>query len=219
MESPPQVPEKSAQQKRSISVTSKTTSAYDVNERRGPGAKRRVLKYGSGKHAGVELDPQPSDSADDPLVSQKSFKSHALIHLTRFQNWSRTKKELTFLSICLAGAVVGVFKTILVSVNGVLATQFSVSYMAAAALTGFPMIIAAFSGIGATVLSQMVGKRTIYLVSSILMLAAALWNMDIERNYGAFMAARVFQALGWGTFESLLTVSIKDVFFVSIYLK
>lgn len=29
---------------------------------------RRSIKYGTGKHAGVELVPQPSDDPDDPLV-------------------------------------------------------------------------------------------------------------------------------------------------------
>jgi hypothetical protein len=31
-------------------------------------ASRRPIKYGTGKHSGVELVPQPSDDPDDPLV-------------------------------------------------------------------------------------------------------------------------------------------------------
>ncbi|RDW91014.1 hypothetical protein BP5796_02179 [Coleophoma crateriformis] len=180
----------------SISVIKNTHRVYDGSQRKEPVATTKRKKYGTGRYAGIELEPQPSDSAQDPL------------------NWARWKKELFFLSICMAGSIVGVFKTLFVSVNGVLATQFSVSYTAAAAFTGVPILAAALSGFGATFLAQMWGKRSIYLVSALLMLGASLVNMNIEQNYAAFMVTRILQGLGWGTFETLLVVSIRDIFFV-----
>ncbi|KAL3428494.1 major facilitator superfamily transporter [Phlyctema vagabunda] len=196
MDRPPAVPEKSHHQKKSISVVSRTYSVYDSSGAKRPGARERNIKYGSGKFSGIVLDPQPGDSPLDPL------------------NWPRWRKELFYVGICLAGAIVGIFRTLLVSVNGVLATQFGVSYTAAAAFTGVPLIFAAFSAFGASVLAQVCGKRLIYLVASLTLLTASLWNMHVEQSYGAFMASRIFQALGWGPFEVLLLVSIKDVFFV-----
>ena len=50
---------------------------------------------------------------------------------------------MTFGSLMLTSAIVGILKTMLVTVNGVIATEFNVSYMATTALTGLPMIVAA----------------------------------------------------------------------------
>lgn len=210
---PPSVPEKDHPRK-SISVVQRTYNVYDGSGQNTPGATTTERKYGTGKYAGIKLEPRPSDSVQDPLVSCVSpFIPGLLVDCP--QNWPRWKKELIFLSICMAGSIAGVFKTLFVSVNGVLVTQFDVSYTAAAAFTGVPILFAALSGFGATFLAQMWGKRSIYLASSLLMLAASLVNMNIEQNYAAFMATRILQGLGWGTFETLLIVSIRDIYFVS----
>jgi nitrate/nitrite transporter NarK len=116
----------------------------------------------------------------------------------------------------LAAAVVGMLKTMLVTVNGVVATEFNVSYMATTALTGLPMIVASVAGLGAGVLAQVIGKRVVYLVSGVLMLAAMLWNMHVMESYAQFMASRIFQGVGWGATEALVLGSIKDIYFVSL---
>jgi len=149
-----------------------------------------------GRNIGVELVPRPSESPLDPL------------------NWPQWKKELAFGSLVLGSAVVGILKTILVTVNGVIATELNCSYMAATALTGLPLIIGAFSGMGSTVLALKVGKRGIYLTSSVLLLAGAIWNMHVEQSYAQFMVSRIFQGVAWGAFESLVLTSFNDMFFV-----
>ena len=87
--------------------------------------------------------------------------------------------------------------------------------MAATALTGLPLIMGAFSGLGSTVLAQKVGKRGIYLGSSVLLLVGAIWNMHVYQSYAQFMVSRLFQGVAWGAFESLVLISVKDMFFVS----
>ncbi|TVY12696.1 putative MFS-type transporter protein, partial [Lachnellula arida] len=148
------------------------------------------------RNTGVELVPRPSESPLDPL------------------NWPQWKKELAFGSLVLGSAVIGVLKTILVTVNGVISTELNCSYMAATALTGLPLIIGAFSGLGSTILAQKVGKRGIYLASSLLLLGGAIWNMHVEQSYAQFMVSRLFQGIAWGAFESLVLTSFKDMFFV-----
>lgn len=88
--------------------------------------------------------------------------------------------------------------------------------MAATALTGLPLILGAFSGLGSTILAQKVGKRGIYLASSLLLLAGAIWNMHVEQSYAQFMVSRLFQGVAWGAFESLVLTSFKDMFFVRL---
>jgi len=111
-----------------------------------------------------------------------------------------------------------------VPTNGVIATQFNVSYTAAAALTGVPFIIGAFAGLGSSILSGVIGKRMLYVLSGVLALAGGMWTMHIERNYGWIMTSRCVQGLGWGIVDSLVCASIRDLYFVSsiegiLYLK
>jgi nitrate/nitrite transporter NarK len=116
----------------------------------------------------------------------------------------------------LTAATIGSLKTMFVTVNSVVATELNVSYSSAAALTGAPLIFGALTGVISQILSQTVGKRGIYLVSSIMMLLAAVWNMHVQGNYAEFMVSRIFQGIGWGAFEVLIAGSITDLFFVSI---
>jgi MFS family permease len=103
-----------------------------------------------------------------------------------------------------------------VTTNSVIATEYNVSYMMAAALTGIPFIFAAFSGLCASVLGKVVGKRALMVGGGVLMLVGAVWNMHVMNSYGQFMGSRVFQGVGWGVFEGLVGECVEEVFFVSL---
>ncbi|KAK0636579.1 hypothetical protein B0T17DRAFT_587686 [Bombardia bombarda] len=156
---------------------------------------RRPIKYGQGKYMHVELVPQPSDDPDDPL------------------NWPMWRKELNFASLLLMVAMTGVMKTMFVSVNARLAEGYDVTYTAAAALTGVPLILSSFTGFLSLVLSRICGKRPLYLVSLLLVFIGAVWNTNVANSYAECMAARIFQGLGWGAFDALVMGSIQDTFF------
>ena len=47
------------------------------------------------------------------------------------------------------------------------------------------------------------------------MLIGVLWNMHVVSTYSWFMISRIMQAVGWGASEALVTISIRDMFFVS----
>jgi hypothetical protein len=125
---------------------------------------------------------------------------------------------MTFGSILLSSAVVGLMKTPFVSTTRIIAIQFGVSYMSAASLTGVPFVFAAISGLGTSILAAVNGKRSLYLLSGIIMLGSALWNMHVEGSYSQFMVSRIFQGVGWGMTESLVIGSIRDMFFVCLLL-
>ncbi|KAI3332396.1 hypothetical protein HD806DRAFT_193715 [Xylariaceae sp. AK1471] len=156
---------------------------------------KRKLKYGTGKHAMVELSPQPSEDPNDPL------------------NWPLWKKNLNFVALLSMVAIVGAMKTALVSVNGVLAQQEGVAYTAAVALTAVPLMISALAGMASTILAKVWGKRPVYLVSTILVFIGSAWNINTRGKFAQNMAARIFQGLGWGAFDTLVLGSILDTFF------
>lgn len=114
----------------------------------------------------------------------------------------------------MSTAVAGILKTLFVTTNSVIATQYNVSYTAAAALTGVPFMIAALSSLGSTILSQVAGKRAIHIGASLLMLLGVVWNMRIMSSYTQFMFSRIFQAVGWGAFEGIAIISVRDIFSV-----
>lgn len=87
--------------------------------------------------------------------------------------------------------------------------------MATVALTGVPLIISGVLGPVYTMSAALVGKRVLYLTSSIFMLAGAVWNMHVLQKYKLFMISRILQALGWAAFDSLVQLSIHDMFLVS----
>lgn len=88
------------------------------------------------------------------------------------------------------------------------------SYTAAAALTGVPFMVAPLSSLGSAVLSQVIGKRPIHLGATLLMLAGTVWNMHVAGSYLQFMFARLFQGVGWGAFDGIVMISIRDIFYV-----
>ncbi len=125
------------------------------------------------------------------------------------------KKELNFGSLLMVAALVGVMKTAFVSVNSQLAMSYSVSYTAVAALTGVPLMLSAFTGLASMVAARLCGKRPVYLAAMALLFIGSMWDMRVADSYAQCMAARVFQGLGWGAFDTLVAGSIQDTFFVS----
>ncbi|KAK0665617.1 major facilitator superfamily domain-containing protein [Cercophora samala] len=157
----------------------------------------RRIKYGQGKYRNVELVPQPSDDPDDPL------------------NWPTWRKELNFWSLMLMVAMTGVTKTIFMTVNAQVSQLYGVSYTAATALTGVPLILSAISGLACLVAARVFGKRPLYLGSMIVFFIGTVWNTNVAfpGAYGQCMTARVFQGLGWGAWDALVLGSIQDTFF------
>jgi hypothetical protein len=86
--------------------------------------------------------------------------------------------------------------------------------MAAASLTGVPILLGAFSALGSSMLGRMVGKRVVLLVGAVFMFVGAMWNMHIMDVYAEIMCARAFQGVGWGMIEGVLAEGVQDLFFV-----
>ncbi|PHH59380.1 hypothetical protein CDD81_3339 [Ophiocordyceps australis] len=159
------------------------------------GSHSKAIKYGSGKHANVELVPQPSDDASDPL------------------NWPRWRRDLNLVSLLMTAGLVGAMKTAFVSTSGSMAMHFATSYSAIAALSALPLFLSALTGLASCLAAKIWGKRPVYLVSALVLLIGCAWNATTRDSYGACMGARVLQGLGWGAFDTLVIASIQDTYF------
>ncbi|KAI4601040.1 hypothetical protein KJ359_012227 [Pestalotiopsis sp. 9143b] len=113
--------------------------------------KPRPIKFGTGKDGDIELVPQPSDDSEDPL----NLNFYALLHMV---------------------ALVGVAKTMFVTVHSDVALANGVSYTAAVALTGVPLCVSALTGMLSLVVAKVYGKRPIYLASTLFMFIGTMWE-------------------------------------------
>jgi len=111
-------------------------------------------------------------------------------------------------------SITGVTKTMFMTVNAQVAEAFLVSYTAVAALTGIPLILSALTGMICLVASRICGKRPLYLVSLLFVFIGTVWGTNVASSYTQCMAARIFQGLGWGAFDTLILGSIQDTYFV-----
>ncbi|SPQ20201.1 9be3cf93-d619-4e15-846d-1c92b2d4b88e [Thermothielavioides terrestris] len=91
--------------------------------------------------------------------------------------------------------------------------SYNVSYTAVAALTGVPLMLSALAGFICLIASRVCGKRPLYLVSLLLVFIGTVWNTNVPTSFNQCMAARVFQGLGWGAFDTLVLGSIQDTYF------
>lgn len=139
--------------------------------------------------------PQPSDDADDPL------------------NWPRWRKDLNLAALLSVVGLVGAMKTVFLTTNAVAAAHYRTSYVAAAALTGVPLMLSALTGAAASVAARVWGRRPVYLLATALLFVGAVWGATAVDSYASCMAARAVQGLGWGVFDTLVMTSIQDTYF------
>lgn len=102
-------------------------------------------------------------------------------------------------------------KSILAPTNAMLSSELSCSFIAAAALTGVPLLLGAGSALGSSMMAQKIGKRLFLVIGAILMLAGSVWNIYISNIYAEFMCARAFQGIGWGVIDGVLSTAIVEI--------
>lgn len=155
----------------------------------------RRLKRGKGKQSDIVLVPQPSDSPNDPL------------------NWPLWKRDLTLFTLCVATAVAGVVGPAIATIGGVLVKEFHTTFHMVATWSGYQFWPAGVGGLVCSAVSRVWGKRTVYLMSLILILAGAIWNA-CARTPNSFLGSRILQGFGLGAFETIVPSSIGDLFYV-----
>ncbi|KAH7000603.1 major facilitator superfamily domain-containing protein [Ilyonectria destructans] len=153
------------------------------------------LHQGQGS-ADIILVPEPSKSPKDPL------------------NFPRLRKELYFVALLFGACATGVIGPVLVPGFSIIVSAFNVSLTNVALLNGSLVMALGVSSYICAPLSEIYGRRLVYLSTTILLVVSCIWAAS-AKSYDSLMASRVFQGLGMGGFFSLAgTTSINDVFFV-----
>ncbi|KAI1051483.1 hypothetical protein LB506_002971 [Fusarium annulatum] len=142
------------------------------------------------------LVPAPSNSPHDPL------------------NMSKIRKELYFLTLLFGACATGAVGPVLVPAFGIVSQTFQTPLSKVALLNGSLVLGMGVSCFFLAVVSDLWGRRIIFVVTSILLVVTHIWAA-VSQGYESLLAARVFQGVAMAPFFSLAgTSSVNDVFFL-----
>jgi hypothetical protein len=143
----------------------------------------------------IILDPQPEDSANDPL------------------NWSAWRRDSALLSLGLYCMVGGGVTTILAAGFTDVASEYNIDTESVALTTGLYMAGMGVGGVFLTPTAILYGKRPVYLASSVMFVLTAVW-CALSPSFGSLVAARVFQGVSVSAVECLPSATIAEIFFL-----
>jgi hypothetical protein len=126
------------------------------------------------KNAHIVLNPQPTDSRHDPL------------------NLSRVRKELLFATIIFGACLTGVIGPLLVPGFGIIAVHFDITLTKVTLLNGSLVMALGVSSYLCSVLAIIYGKRLIFLITTIILIASCCWGAA-AKTYTSLLVSRIFQ--------------------------
>lgn len=143
----------------------------------------------------IILEPQPDDTANDPL------------------NWKVWRRDVALLSLgfyCMLG---GGMTPILAAGFDEVAKDFNVSVPDVALTTGLYML---GLGLGSAVLSPtaiLFGKRPVYLCAAICFILTSVW-CALSPNFTSLVLARIFMGFAVSSVECLPSATVAEIYFL-----
>lgn len=92
------------------------------------------------------------------------------------------------------------------------------SFTFTALLTGYHLCGVGVAGILIVPTARVWGKRHLFIIGNILMVASAAWAGGSGKNYNSLLWSRIFQGVALAPFEALVNACVGDLFFVHVCL-
>ncbi|KAL5119984.1 hypothetical protein ACEQ8H_002082 [Pleosporales sp. CAS-2024a] len=148
------------------------------------------------RHGDIILQPQPSDSPNDPL------------------NWSRVRKESIMLILAFASGVTTALGPMVTPGLPLLAIKYKVSPdMVASLIVGFFAFWVGFTTFFTAAGANVWGKRPFFFISAVFLLATNIWGY-FTTSFISLAAMRVVQGMASAPLETLVTSTVSDLYFV-----
>jgi MFS family permease len=141
------------------------------------------------------LEPQPEDSANDPL------------------NWRQLRRDLALVSLgfyCMVGG--GMTPVLAAGFNDV-ARTYNVTIPQVALTTGLYMLGLGLGSIVASPTAILWGKRPVYLTAIVLFTISSIW-CALSPSYTSLVVARIVQGFSVSPVECLPSATIAEIFFL-----
>jgi MFS family permease len=144
----------------------------------------------------IILQPQPSDSPNDPL------------------NWSKMRKESIMLLLAFASGVTTALGPMVTPGLPLLAMKYNVSPdMAASLIIGFLAFWIGFTTFFTAAGANVWGKRPFFVISAVILLATNVWGY-FTTSFVSLAVMRVVQGMASAPLETLVTSTVSDMYFV-----
>ncbi|KAI9663234.1 MAG: hypothetical protein M1821_008282 [Bathelium mastoideum] len=153
------------------------------------------LKHGTGRYSHILLVPQPSDDPNDPL------------------NWPLWQKDFILFLVGLSAAVVGAYGPMLSPGFVPISAQLHITVSVLSQSTAWLILTLGATLFIANPFAKVYGKRPVYVLASLLLLAASIWGA-VTTEYGSFLGSRIVGGLGMAPYEVLVQATIGDMYFV-----
>lgn len=151
---------------------------------------RKMTKDGK-----IILEPQPEDSANDPL------------------NWPTWRRDSALMSLGFYCMVGGGITPLLAAGFYDVADEYGVSVEDVSLTTGLFMMGMGLGSVIASPTAILYGKRPVYLFSAVLFIGSSIW-CAASPSFGSLVAARVFQGMAISPVECLPSATIAEIFFL-----
>ncbi|KAK5114673.1 hypothetical protein LTR62_002246 [Meristemomyces frigidus] len=141
------------------------------------------------------LEPQPDDSANDPL------------------NWAVWRRDLALLSLGFYCMVGGGMTPILAAGFKDVARDYDVAVPRVALTTGLYMM---GLGVGSVILSPtaiLFGKRPVYLAAAVCFILTAVW-CALSPGFVSLLVARIFMGIAVSSVECLPSATVAEIYFL-----
>lgn len=159
-----------------------------------PGTVRLVDVAAELRHDAIELVPRPSEDPEDPL------------------NWSKRRKYLSALMVCVYTLGVGLPATLQYSVLIDITHDTGISTADLVQGTGVMFLLLGWGCLFWQPIALTYGRRGVYLISSLATVPIMVWTA-YSRSSGEWYAHRILLGFFVAPIEALPEVSIPDVFF------
>ncbi|KPI45479.1 putative MFS-type transporter [Cyphellophora attinorum] len=167
-------------------------------------AQRNAELLESGRHLKRTEDgkkvliPQPTGDPNDPL------------------NWPLWQRDAILGILCFVSVIATVASPLLAANSTTLAILFQVTFQDAALLTAYHLAGVCVGGVICVPSARIWGKRHLFLLGSLLMVASSAWGGSTHKdyNYASLLWARVFQGVALAPFEALVNACVGDLYYV-----
>lgn len=143
----------------------------------------------------IILEPQPEESANDPL------------------NWPGWRRDSALLSLGFYCMIGGGITSLMAAGFTNIAEDYDVSVETVSLTVGLYMMGLGLGSVLASPTAILFGKRPVYLASAILFIGTCIWAGK-SPSFHSLLAARVFQGVAISPVECLPSATIAEIFFL-----
>jgi MFS family permease len=97
-----------------------------------------------------------------------------------------------------------------------LSLHYELAFTEIALLTGYFLLGVGVAGILFVASARIWGKRHLFLLGTILLVASSAWGGASSASYNSLLWARIIQGVGTAPFEALVNASVGDLYFVHV---